>query len=370
MTNSNAAIEGLIEQGKAEGKISAQEIADVIEELELDDEQIAALYDKFFSLNIKITEDYDADGGNSPQSDRSNTEDDSDSEDYTEDITADDLVKIHLKQIGQIPLLTPEEEKELAEKIANGDKNAKKRFIAANQRLVVSIAKRYINRGLQFPDLIQEGNLGLIKATEKFDPAKGYKFSTYATFWIRQAVTRAIAEQSRTIKIPVCMVEKISKVNKIRNQLIRENGREPTAEQIAEVMKNSEGLKISTEKLAVKVRETMRSAAMEPVSLEAPIGEDDSHLGDFIPDDAPAPDEAAFRNLLKEQLGEILSTLSEREERVLTLRYGLADGKERTLEEVGAELEITRERVRQVEAKAKRKLMNPKRIKKIKDFIE
>ena len=279
----------------------------------------------------------------------------------TEGIAIDDPVKIYLKEIGRVPLLSAEEEIELAERMAKGDPYARKRLSEANLRLVVSIAKRYGGRGMQFLDLIQEGNLGLIKAVEKFDHTKGFKFSTYATWWIRQAITRAIADQARTIRIPVHMVETITKVKKISSQLLHENGHDPTAEEIAEKL----------EMPVEKVREIMR-IAQDPVSLETPIGEEeDSHLGDFIPDDdAPAPAEAASLVLLKEQLNEVLNTLTDREAKVLRLRFGLEDGRSRTLEEVGKEFEVTRERIRQIEAKALRKLRHPSRSKKVKDFLD
>ena len=276
-------------------------------------------------------------------------------------ISIDDPVKVYLKEIGRVPLLSAEEEVELAIRMSEGDVAAKKRLSEANLRLVVSIAKRYVGRGMQFLDLIQEGNLGLIKAVEKFDHTKGFKFSTYATWWIRQAITRAIADQARTIRIPVHMVETINKVKKVNSQLLHENGHEPTNEQIAEKL----------EMPVEKVREIMR-VAQEPVSLETPIGEEeDSHLGDFIPDeDAPAPSDVASHTMLKEQLAEVLSTLTPREEKVLRLRFGLEDGRSRTLEEVGKEFNVTRERIRQIEAKALRKLRHPSRSKKLKDFLE
>ncbi len=279
----------------------------------------------------------------------------------TEGISIDDPVKVYLKEIGRVPLLTPEEEIDLAIRISNGDEAAKKRLSEANLRLVVSIAKRYLGRGMQFLDLIQEGNLGLIKAVEKFDYTKGFKFSTYATWWIRQAITRAIADQARTIRIPVHMVETINKVKKVSSQLLHSSGHEPTADEI------SEELDMPVE----KVREIMR-VAQEPVSLETPIGEEeDSHLGDFIPDDdAPAPADAASHTLLKEQLSDVLDTLTPREEKVLCLRFGLNDGRSRTLEEVGKEFNVTRERIRQIEAKALRKLRHPSRSKKLKDFLD
>ena len=276
-------------------------------------------------------------------------------------VTIDDPVKVYLKEIGRVALLSSDEEVELAIRMANGDPYARKRLSEANLRLVVSIAKRYVGRGMQFLDLIQEGNLGLIKAVEKFDHTKGFKFSTYATWWIRQAITRAIADQARTIRIPVHMVETINKVKKVSSQLLHKNGHEPTAEEIAKEIDMS----------VDKVREIMR-VAQEPVSLETPIGEEeDSHLGDFIPDDdAPAPADAASHILLKEQLSEVLHTLTPREEKVLRLRFGLEDGRSRTLEEVGKEFNVTRERIRQIEAKALRKLRHPSRSKKLRDFLD
>ena len=278
-----------------------------------------------------------------------------------EGVSIEDPVRMYLKEIGKVPLLSAEEEIKLAQRMEEGDEEAKKRLAEANLRLVVSIAKRYVGRGMLFLDLIQEGNLGLIKAVEKFDYRKGYKFSTYATWWIRQAITRAIADQARTIRIPVHMVETINKVKKVSSQLLHTNGHEPTADEI------SDELDMPVD----KVREIMR-VAQEPVSLETPIGEEeDSHLGDFIPDDdAPAPADAASHTLLKEQLAEVLDTLTPREEKVLRLRFGLEDGRSRTLEEVGKEFNVTRERIRQIEAKALRKLRHPSRSKKLKDFLD
>ena len=294
-----------------------------------------------------------------------NPDEDLDAALSTEGLAVDDPVKIYLKEIGRVPLLSGNEEIELARLMAEGTpleaKRAKQRLSEANLRLVVSIAKKYVGRGMQFLDLIQEGNLGLIKAVEKFDYNKGFKFSTYATWWIRQAITRAIADQARTIRIPVHMVETITKVKKVSSQLLHENGHDPTAEEIAE------RLELPVE----RVREIMR-IAQDPVSLETPIGEEeDSHLGDFIPDDdAPAPADAASHTLLKEQLDEVLSTLTDREANVLRLRFGLIDGRSRTLEEVGAQFNVTRERIRQIEAKALRKLRHPSRSKKVKDFLD
>ena len=279
-----------------------------------------------------------------------------------DNIALDDPVKVYLKEIGKVPLLLGDEEIELAIKITEGDVNAKKRLTEANLRLVVSIAKKYVGRGMHFLDLIQEGNVGLIKAVEKFDHTKGFKFSTYATWWIRQAITRAIADQARTIRIPVHMVETINKLTRIQRQLVQDLGRDPTAEEIAAKMEN-----ISPE----KVRE-IQKIALEPVSLETPIGEeDDSHLGDFIEDkDAMSPDEYANNQLLKDEINTVLQGLTEREEKVLRLRFGLYDGRTRTLEEVGKEFNVTRERIRQIEAKALRKLKHPTRSKRLKDFVD
>ena len=345
----------LLESGKQKGRLTTKEISDALEELDYDVEQVDKLYDTFEAYNIEIVED---DGGESIAP-ASNEE--LESVLSADGISIDDPVKVYLKEIGRVPLLSAEEEVELAIRMSEGDVAAKKRLSEANLRLVVSIAKRYVGRGMQFLDLIQEGNLGLIKAVEKFDHTKGFKFSTYATWWIRQAITRAIADQARTIRIPVHMVETINKVKKVNSQLLHENGHEPTNEQIAEKL----------EMPVEKVREIMR-VAQEPVSLETPIGEEeDSHLGDFIPDeDAPAPSDVASHTMLKEQLAEVLSTLTTREEKVLRLRFGLEDGRSRTLEEVGKEFNVTRERIRQIEAKALRKLRHPSRSKKLKDFLE
>ncbi len=345
----------LLESGKQKGRLTTKEISDALEELDYDVEQVDKLYDTFEAYNIEIVED---DGGESIAP-ASNEE--LESVLSADGISIDDPVKVYLKEIGRVPLLSAEEEVELAIRMSEGDVAAKKRLSEANLRLVVSIAKRYVGRGMQFLDLIQEGNLGLIKAVEKFDHTKGFKFSTYATWWIRQAITRAIADQARTIRIPVHMVETINKVKKVNSQLLHENGHEPTNEQIAEKL----------EMPVEKVREIMR-VAQEPVSLETPIGEEeDSHLGDFIPDeDAPAPSDVASHTMLKEQLAEVLSTLTPREEKVLRLRFGLEDGRSRTLEEVGKEFNVTRERIRQIEAKALRKLRHPSRSKKLTDFLE
>ncbi len=353
-------IRDLIEMGRAKGKLTTQEIMDAMEDFDFDPDQVDKLYETLESNNIEIIDDLEVSLG-----DIDLTIDTPDTQGTTaesvETTAIDDPVKVYLKEIGRVPLLTSEEEIELAIRIGNNDEQAKKRLSEANLRLVVSIAKRYVGRGMQFLDLIQEGNLGLIKAVEKFDYTKGFKFSTYATWWIRQAITRAIADQARTIRIPVHMVETINKVKKISSQLLHKNGHEPTAEEIAAEL----------EMPIEKVREIMR-VAQEPVSLETPIGEEeDSHLGDFIPDDeAPAPADAASHTLLKEQLAEVLSTLTPREAKVLSLRFGLEDGHPRTLEEVGKEFDVTRERIRQIEAKALRKLRHPSRSKKLKDFLD
>ena len=358
--NGKAVIDNLLEKGKQNGKLTTKEITDILEELDFDVDQINKLYDDFEINNIDIVDDFISDEELDSALDFTN-EDDLDIALSSEGITIDDPVKIYLKEIGRVPLLTPEEEIELATRMSQGDPYARKRLSEANLRLVVSIAKRYVGRGMQFLDLIQEGNLGLIKAVEKFDYTKGYKFSTYATWWIRQAITRAIADQARTIRIPVHMVETITKVKKVSSQLLHKNGHEPSVEEIAEELK----LPVD------RVREIIR-ISQDPVSLETPIGEEeDSHLGDFIPDDdAPAPAEVASQMLLKEQLASVLSTLTEREEKVLRLRFGLEDGRQRTLEEVGQEFQVTRERIRQIEAKALRKLRHPSRSKKLKDFLD
>ena len=361
-TDKKNVISSLIESGKAKGKLSTKDITDALEELDYDVEQVDKLYSMLEGQNIEIVEE-----GASLDDDLDKLDlEGEDSEDaldlsFVDGVNIDDPVKVYLKEIGRVPLLTSDEEVELAQRMAEGDAYAKKRLAEANLRLVVSIAKRYVGRGMQFLDLIQEGNLGLIKAVEKFDHTKGFKFSTYATWWIRQAITRAIADQARTIRIPVHMVETINKVKKVSSQLLHQNGHDPTAEEIAAAL----------DMPVDKVREIMR-VAQEPVSLETPIGEEeDSHLGDFIPDDdAPAPADAASHTPLKEQLGEVLKTLTPREEKVLRLRFGLEDGRSRTLEEVGKEFNVTRERIRQIEAKALRKLRHPSRSKKLKDFLD
>ena len=357
-------IRSLIETGRRNGKLTNTEIGDAMEESGhvLDVEQMEKLYEELETNGIEVVDDDAVDVGDAALTEEN--VDDFEESLNTDGITIDDPVKVYLKEIGRVPLLTPEEEIDLALKIQAGGpegEKAKQRLSEANLRLVVSIAKRYVGRGMQFLDLIQEGNLGLIKAVEKFDHTKGFKFSTYATWWIRQAITRAIADQARTIRIPVHMVETINKVKKVSSQLLHECGHDPSAEEIAERLDMS----------VDKVREIMR-VAQEPVSLETPIGEEeDSHLGDFIPDDdAPVPAEAASQTLLKEQLGDVLKTLTPREEKVLRLRFGLEDGRPRTLEEVGKEFNVTRERIRQIEAKALRKLRHPSRSKKLRDFLD
>ena len=353
------AVTDLMEQGRIKGKLTTKEITDALEELDFDVEQMDKLYDSLENLNIEIIEDFNIEEELDLDIEKDvPTDEDSSSSDT---VNTDDPVKVYLKEIGRVPLLSGDEEIELAERMATGDAAARQRLSEANLRLVVSIAKRYVGRGMQFLDLIQEGNLGLIKAVEKFDHTKGFKFSTYATWWIRQAITRAIADQARTIRIPVHMVETINRVKKVSSQLLHKNGHEPSAEEIAKEIDMS----------VEKVREILR-VSQEPVSLETPIGEEeDSHLGDFIPDDdAPSPVDAASHTLLKEQLGNVLGTLTPREEKVLRLRFGLEDGRSRTLEEVGKEFNVTRERIRQIEAKALRKLRHPSRSKKLKDFLD
>ena len=353
-------IKDLTELGKAKGSLTNDEIIEALGEIEFKPEELEKLYDNLEQLGVDIIEE-DVENLVIEELEEIAGAKDDGSMEGGDALSIDDPVKVYLKEIGRVPLLTPEEEVDLAIKIADGDLEAKKRLSEANLRLVVSIAKRYLGRGMQFLDLIQEGNLGLIKAVEKFDYTKGFKFSTYATWWIRQAITRAIADQARTIRIPVHMVETINKVKKVSTQILHEQGHEPTAEEVAEKLDMS----------VDKVREILR-VAQEPVSLETPIGEEeDSHLGDFIPDsDTPAPADEASHALLKEQLQEVLSTLTPREAKVLKLRFGLEDGKSRTLEEVGQEFAVTRERIRQIEAKALRKLRHPSRSKKLKDYLD
>ena len=356
-------IRDLIELGKSKGQLTTKEILDAIGELDFDPEHIEKFYDTLESHGIEIIDDFsdiqidDIDLSKVSGADT----DDFDAGMGMEGVAIDDPVKVYLKEIGRVPLLSSEEEVRLAIAIKDGDEAAKKRLSEANLRLVVSIAKRYLGRGMQFLDLIQEGNLGLIKAVEKFDYTKGFKFSTYATWWIRQAITRAIADQARTIRIPVHMVETINKVIRVSRQLLQELGHDPSPEEIAEEMSMP----------VERVREILK-IAQEPVSLETPIGEEeDSHLGDFIPDeDASEPAEAASFTLLKEQLVEVLSTLTPREEKVLKLRFGIEDGRTRTLEEVGKEFNVTRERIRQIESKTLAKLRHPSRSSKLKDYIE
>lgn len=385
MSEKKMGLKELLENGKRSGKVTTKELYDAMEESSFDVEKVDQLYAVLERENVEVVDDADEESFTLTE----NNTDQFESALVAEGVAIDDPVKVYLKEIGRVPLLTPEEEIELALTIKAGTEAkekyeadpdmlspeekeecqkqikkgiaARKRLSEANLRLVVSIAKRYVGRGMQFLDLIQEGNLGLIKAVEKFDHTKGFKFSTYATWWIRQAITRAIADQARTIRIPVHMVETINKVKKVSSQLLHEQGKEPTAEEIAERL----------EMPVDKVREIMR-VAQEPVSLETPIGEEeDSHLGDFIPDDeAPVPAEVASHTLLREQLSEVLSSLTDREEKVLRLRFGLVDGRPRTLEEVGKEFNVTRERIRQIEAKALRKLRHPSRSKKLKDFLD
>ena len=366
----------LIEMGKAKGKITYEEIMDALEDVELSPEQMEKIYEGLENFGVDIIHnksEKQAAEQTGAAEEQEPTEEDFMSDPTLEEeasdldlsipdgINVEDHVRMYLKEIGKVPLLTAEEEIEIAKRMEAGDETAKQQLAEANLRLVVSIAKRYVGRGMLFLDLIQEGNLGLIKAVEKFDYTKGYKFSTYATWWIRQAITRAIADQARTIRIPVHMVETINKLIRVSRQLQQKLGRDAQPEEIAKEMGISEE----------KVREIIK-IAQEPVSLETPIGEEeDSHLGDFIPDDdAPAPVDAAAFMLLKEQLGEVLNTLTYRERRVLSLRFGLEDGRARTLEEVGREFNVTRERIRQIEAKALRKLRHPSRSKKLKDFLE
>lgn len=365
MAEKKDSIRNLIEQGRRAGKLTSTEISDAMEESSrvIDAEQMEKLYEELESNGIEVVDD-DATDMSAVADMGEEGMDDFEDTVTSDGITIDDPVKVYLKEIGRVPLLTPDEEVQLALDIQKGGKDgerAKQRLSEANLRLVVSIAKRYVGRGMQFLDLIQEGNLGLIKAVEKFDYRKGYKFSTYATWWIRQAITRAIADQARTIRIPVHMVETINKLIRVSRQLLQELGREPTPEEISEEM----GMPVD------RVREILK-ISQEPVSLETPIGEEeDSHLGDFIQDDnVPVPAEAASFTLLREQLVEVLGTLTEREQKVLRLRFGLDDGRARTLEEVGKEFNVTRERIRQIEAKALRKLRHPSRSRKLKDYLD
>lgn len=342
-------IKGLAQHSKSSGQVSTGDILEAMGEIDFDPDEIEKLYDSMESMGVEIIDGLDdpemvGDAGHDEGA-----------------ILTDDPVKVYLKEIGTVPLLSSEEELELAKRVVEGDEKAKKRLSEANLRLVVSIAKRYLGRGMHFLDLIQEGNLGLMKAVEKFDYTKGFKFSTYATWWIRQAITRAIADQARTIRIPVHMVETMNKVRRVSGQLLHNNGREPTPEEVAEE------LNMPVE----KIREIMR-ASQDPLSLETPIGEeDDTHLGDMVPDgDALAPVEEASHVLLREQLMDVLGTLTPRERKVLQMRFGISGGRPHTLEEVGKEFDVTRERIRQIEAKALRKLRHPSRSKKLKDYLD
>lgn len=342
-------IKGLAQHGKSSGQVSTGDILEAMGEIDFDPDEIEKLYDSMESMGVEIIDGLDdpemvGDAGHDEGA-----------------VLTDDPVKVYLKEIGTVPLLSSEEELELAKRVVEGDEKAKKRLSEANLRLVVSIAKRYLGRGMHFLDLIQEGNLGLMKAVEKFDYTKGFKFSTYATWWIRQAITRAIADQARTIRIPVHMVETMNKVRRVSGQLLHNNGREPTPEEVAEE------LNMPVE----KIREIMR-ASQDPLSLETPIGEeDDTHLGDMVPDgDALAPVEEASHVLLREQLMDVLGTLTPRERKVLQMRFGISGGRPHTLEEVGKEFDVTRERIRQIEAKALRKLRHPSRSKKLKDYLD
>lgn len=383
-------VKGLIKKGKKKGSLTYSEISDKLSDIEIDKDQIEEIYSAFAAMGISVVNDEDTmetidediddislddmddiddidNMGRISVIEKMDDDDTMDDEDkyidigISKGINVDDHVRMYLKEIGEVALLSGNEEIELAKRMAEGDEEAKRKLCEANLRLVVSIAKKYVGRGMLFLDLIQEGNLGLIKAVEKFDWTKGFKFSTYATWWIRQAITRAIADQARTIRIPVHMVETINKLIRVQRQLLQELGREPFPEEIAKEM----------DMTVEKVREILK-IAQEPVSLETPIGEEeDSHLGDFIPDnDAPAPADAAAFSMLKEQLMEVLETLTPREQKVLKLRFGLEDGRARTLEEVGKEFDVTRERIRQIEAKALRKLKHPSRSKKLKDYLE
>ena len=357
--NRQAKLNELYELGKRKGTLTYKEIMNALMELDMDPDQLDKVLETLEALGVEVVNELEP----QPEAEPADTADTKLEDDLSvpEGISIDDPVRMYLKENGKVPLLTAEEEIEIAKRLETGDEEAKKKLSEANLRLVVSIAKRYVGRGMLFLDLIQEGNLGLIKAVEKFDYRKGFKFSTYATWWIRQAITRAIADQARTIRIPVHMVETINKLIRVSRQLLQELGREPLPEEIAKEMDTS----------VDRVREIMK-IAQEPVSLETPIGEEeDSHLGDFIEDhDAPAPADAASFTLLREQLEEVLETLTIREKRVLELRFGLEDGRSRTLEEVGQHFGVTRERIRQIEAKALRKLRHPSRSKKLKDFLE
>ena len=363
--NIDEIIKDIIAKYEKKGAITFKEMVDTLEKLNLEPEEIEKIYEALENANIDIIEEIDDENIEPDIEELEEIEEEIKIDEVTnldvpDTVNIDDPVRLYLKEIGKIPLLTAEEEIECAKKMMDGDEKAKKKLSEANLRLVVSIAKKYVGRGMLFLDLIQEGNLGLIKAVEKFDYRKGYKFSTYATWWIRQAITRAIADQARTIRIPVHMVETINKLIRTSRHLLQQLGREPTIEEIAAEME-----------MPVERVKEIKKVAQEPVSLETPIGEEeDSHLGDFIPDDdAPSPSELAAYTLLREQLEEIIQTLTPREAKVLKLRFGLEDGKARTLEEVGREFQVTRERIRQIEAKALRKLRHPSRSKKLKDYM-
>ncbi|HLS53273.1 MAG TPA: RNA polymerase sigma factor RpoD [Tissierellaceae bacterium] len=360
--NKQEIVKELIAKGKKSGVLTYKEIADALSEIDLSSDEMDDIYKRFEDMGIEITGDRDEEDLLDTDAELDDKDDEKDDDlSVPKGIMVDDPVRMYLKEIGKIPLLTGEEEVELAKRMEAGDEMATKQLAEANLRLVVSIAKRYVGRGMLFLDLIQEGNLGLMKAVEKFEYRKGFKFSTYATWWIRQAITRAIADQARTIRIPVHMVETINKLVRVQRQLVQELGRDPTPEEIGKEMDMD----------VDRVREIMK-IAQEPVSLETPIGEEeDSHLGDFIPDeDVIAPADAATFTMLREQLIDVLDTLTPREQKVLRLRFGLDDGRARTLEEVGREFDVTRERIRQIEAKALRKLRHPSRSKKLKDFLE
>ena len=348
----------LVTKGKEKGYITYEELAKELKGLEIDADSLDELYNAFSDNHIAVVTEEEAQGGNALKKEEEKIL--LDDEDLTKDLTINDPVRMYLKEIGQIKLLTMEEELELADRIVAGDETAKARLAEANLRLVVSIAKRYVGRGMLFLDLIQEGNIGLMKAVDKFDVGKGFKFSTYATWWIRQAITRAIADQARTIRVPVHMVETINKLVRIQRQLTLELNREPSEEELAKAM----GTTVD------KIRD-INKISQEPVSLETPIGEeDDSHLGDFVPDvHNMSPEDYATNELLKDEIAEVLLTLTEREEKVIRLRFGLEDGKSRTLEEVGQMFGVTRERIRQIEAKALRKLRHPSRSRKLKDYM-
>ena len=363
--NIDEIIKQILAKYEKKGAITFKEMVDMLEKLSLEPEEVEKVYEALENANIDIIEEIEDDNVEPDVEELEEIEEEIKIEEVTnldvpDSVNIDDPVRLYLKEIGKIPLLSAEEEIECAKKMMDGDEKARKKLSEANLRLVVSIAKKYVGRGMLFLDLIQEGNLGLIKAVEKFDYRNGYKFSTYATWWIRQAITRAIADQARTIRIPVHMVETINKLIRTSRHLLQQLGREPSIEEFAAEME-----------MPVERVKEIKKVAQEPVSLETPIGEEeDSHLGDFIPDDdAPSPSELAAYTLLREQLEEIIQTLTPREAKVLKLRFGLEDGKARTLEEVGKEFQVTRERIRQIEAKALRKLRHPSRSKKLKDYM-